>query len=80
MTLAFVALLVVGLLMIAAGGYLVVRFFARHRLGERPARPRPEGAGGPAVAQRGLLGALLVSMGFLLAVLGAVMLFARPAT
>ena len=80
MTLAYVALLVIGLLMIAAGAGFVIRFAARHRLGERPPRPRPEGASGPVSAQRALLGALLVSMGFMLAVLGAVMLFVRPAT
>jgi len=79
MTLAYVALLVIGLLMIVAGATFVIRFAARHRLDERPPRPRPEGASGPVSTQRALLGALLVSMGFLLAVLGAVMLFVRPA-
>ncbi len=39
MTLAYVALLVIGLLMIAAGATFVIRFAARHRLDERPPGP-----------------------------------------
>lgn len=79
MTLPPLLLLLVGLLMIAFGAVFVVRFIAQNRLARRPARPKPQARRGPAVTQRALLGALLVSLGLLLAVFGATSLIAGRA-
>lgn len=78
MTLPPLLLLLVGLVMIVLGAVFVVRFIAQNRLAERPARPKPQARRGPAVTQRALLGALLVSLGLLLAVFGALALVAGP--
>jgi hypothetical protein len=76
MTLGNVALLVLGLAMVGTGAMFVVRFAARNRMDRPRARSLPEGKAGPVFAQRALLGALLISLGLLLTVLGALLIFA----
>ena len=78
MTLPPLLLLLVGLLMIALGAVFVVRFIAQNRLAERPSKPKPQEPRGPAVTQRALLGALMVSVGLLLTVFGVLALVAGP--
>ena len=79
MTLAYVALFVVGLAMLATGLALIVGYltYSRRDL-SRPADQR-RGEIGPVWTQRAVLGALLMTSGFFLAVFGALLTFAGPA-
>lgn len=79
MALAYVALFVVGVTMLAAGLALIVGYLTCSRRDlPRPTGQR-RGEVGPLWTQRAVLGALLVTSGFFLAVFGALLTFAGPA-
>lgn len=71
-TIAYAALLSLGVGMIAAGAQMVVGFLRRARDGTDP-RARPEVD--PLWTQRAVLGALLITAGFFFAVFGALLTF-----
>ncbi len=76
MTLAFVGLALVGIAMIGVGSSFVVGFLRRSRRdGSRPPTLRRADVGA-AWTQRAVLGALFVTLGFFLAVLGSLLAFA----
>lgn len=76
MTLAFLALALVGVAMIGIGSSFVLGFLKRSRRdGGRPPTLRRAEVGA-AWTQRVVLGALLVTLGFFLAVLGGLLAFA----
>ena len=76
MTLAFVALALVGIAMIGVGSSFVTGFLKRSRRdGTRPPAVRRADVGA-VWTQRAVLGALLVTLGFFLAVLGSLLAFA----
>ena len=77
MTLAFAVVALVGLAMVVVGSSFVVGFLRRSRRdGSRPPTLRRADVG-PVWTQRAVLGALLVTLGFFLAVLGSLLTFAR---
>jgi len=80
MALPPILLLIIGLPMLLVGVSLVVRFFQRNRLDERPIEPKPQGAQGPVWTQNALLGALMISIGALLTAFGIAALVAGPGT
>ncbi len=79
MTLAYVPLFAVGVAMLGIGLALIVGYLTRSRLDRsRPAEQRRAEVG-PVWTQRAVLGALLMTLGFFLAVFGALLTFAGPA-
>jgi len=77
MTLAFAAVALVGLAMVGVGSSFVVGFLRRSRRDATRPPPLRRAEVGTAWTQRAVLGALLVTLGFFLAVLGSLLVFTR---